>query len=165
MIHLATHIWAQALTSTPGTMRKALVRTSIWIIDMKKIAIRCRSNRENAVDIGAKPYWYFVCHSQNQLPGHSHKNPWNQDEAEFESTVYLADDCVITIRPARYSYKPDDSADHEKDHYFLEISNQDASVILSSVQTYRWEEVNQLAFYFRGISFTAATRVWKSKKP
>jgi len=148
-----------------ATTQRASLATFIWIIDMKKTAIRCRSNRENAVDIGAKPYWYFVCHSQNQLPGHSHKNPWNQDEAEFESTVYFADDCVITIRPARYSYKPDDSADHEKDHYFLEISNQDASVILSSVQTYRWEEVNQLAFYFRGISFTAATRVWKSKKP
>jgi hypothetical protein len=132
---------------------------------MKKTAICWSSNLENAWDIGAKPYWYTVCHPQNPLSEVPHKNPWNQDEAEFESTIYLADDCVITIRPARHSHSTEGSADHEKDHYFLEISNQDASVILSSVQTYRWEEVNQLAFFFRGISFTAATRVWKAKKP
>ncbi|WP_341961240.1 hypothetical protein [Pseudomonas sp. RC10] len=132
---------------------------------MKKNAIRWSSNLENALDVGVKPYWYTVCHAQNELPEHPEKNPWNQDEAEFETTVYLADDCVITMRPARYSLNTDGGGDYEKDHYFLEVSNQDASVILSSAQTYRWEEVNQLALFFRGISFTAATRVWKVKKP
>lgn len=131
---------------------------------MKKNAIRWSSDLENARDLEVKPYWYTVCHPKNQLSETPHKNPWNQDEAEFEQTVYLADDCVITMRPARYSVNPDGGGDYEKDHYFLEISNQDASVILSSAQTYKWDEVNQLAFFFRGISFTAATRIWKVKK-
>lgn len=73
------------------------------------------------------------------------------------------DDCVITIRPARYRLKSEDTGSHEKDHYFIEISTQDGSVVLSSHRAYGWDDVNKLAFFFRGISFATATRVWKSK--
>lgn len=128
------------------------------------MAIRSSSNLEKALEDRVEPYWYTVLREEHQSSILSGKNPWNQDVAELEKTVYLADDCVITVRPARYALKNDGSGDYEKDHYFLEISNQDSSVIYSSARVYIWEEVNRLAVFFKGLSFTAATRIWKAKK-
>ncbi|MGH8418276.1 MAG: hypothetical protein ACRER8_13490 [Pseudomonas sp.] len=131
---------------------------------MKKIAIRSSSNLEKALKDNVQPYWYSVLQTDGQVSPTSEKNPWNEDVAELEKTVYLVDDCVLTIRPARYALKNDGAGDYEKDHYFLEISNQDGSSIFSSNRVYSWEDVNNLAIYFKGLSFTAATRIWKSKK-
>lgn len=145
-------------------MSKASHPTFIWITDMKKLVVRSSSNLEKALEDKVEPYWYTVLRDEHQYSIRSEKNPWNQDAAELEKTVYLADDCVITMRPARYALKNDGSYDYEKDHYFLEISNQDSSIIFSSARVYVWEEVNRLAVFFKGLSFTAATRVWKVKK-
>lgn len=132
---------------------------------MKKKVIRLSSNLESALERGVEPYWYAVCHAHTESLQLLPKNPWNQDLAELEQIVYLADDCVITIRPARHSLSEDGSGNYEKDHYFLEISNQDASMTFSSAKTYSWDNVNQLAFFFKGLSFSSANRVWKAKKP
>jgi hypothetical protein len=131
---------------------------------MKRLVIRSSSNLEKALEDKVDPYWYTVLHNGHQSSMQSQKNPWNQDAAELEKAVYLADDCVITIRPARYGLKNDGSYDYQKDHYFLEISNQDSSIVFSSACVYAWEEVNRLACFFKGLSFTAATRVWKVKR-
>lgn len=131
---------------------------------MKKIVIRSSSDLQKALEDEVKPFWYTVLHDNDQFSELAEKNPWNQDAVETQKKVYLSDDCVITLRPARYTLKIDGAGDYEKDHYFLELSNQDGSTILSSASVYTWEEVNALAFFFKGLSFTAAMRVWKSKK-
>jgi hypothetical protein len=130
---------------------------------MKKIALRSSSNLENALDHNLKPYWYVVLHDEVSAEL-SDRNPWNQDEAVITQTLYLADDCVITLRPARHSLEEGQTPNYEKDHYFVEISNQDRSTVFTSFSVYTWEDANTMAFYFKGLSFTAATRVWKVKK-
>lgn len=130
---------------------------------MKKLALRSSSNLENALDHNAKPYWYIVLHNETSSEL-SDKNPWTQDDAVMTQTLFLADDCVITIRPARHAPEENGSYDHEKDRYFVEISNQDRSTVLTSFSVYSWEDANTMAFYFKGLSFAAAIRVWKVKK-
>jgi hypothetical protein len=130
---------------------------------MKKLALRSSSDLENALDQSVEPYWYTVLHDETSC-SLSNKNPWNQDDAVITQTLHLADDCVITLRPARHSQEENGACDHEKDRYFIEISNQDRSTVLSSSRVYLWEAVNKIALYFKGLSFTAATRVWKAKK-
>jgi len=131
---------------------------------MEKRVIRSSSNLEEALEDEVEPFWYTVLHSKNKTDELIQTNPWNQAPSELEKTAYLADDCVITIRPARFSLEKGGAGDYEKDRYFLEISNQDSSTIFSTHRVYSWDEVNRLAFFFKGLSFTAATRVWKGKK-
>jgi len=131
---------------------------------MTKLVIRSSSNLENALNDDVQPYWYSVLPQGEQNSRPSAQNPWNQDSSELEKTVYLADDCVIVIRPARYALKDGGRGEYEKDRYFLEISNQDNTIVYSSNRVYGWEEVNALACFFKGLSFNAATRVWNSKK-
>jgi hypothetical protein len=84
------------------------------------------------------------------------KNPWNGDDAVTVAEFPFPDNCVITIRPIKNYGKGRT--------YFLEISNQDESVRLSSRNIYEWEEVMKLASFFKEASFFAAQRIWKSKK-
>lgn len=131
---------------------------------MAKVVLRSSSNLEKALEDDVSPYWYTAIHSGKPYEEQAGTNPWNHDSAGTEKTVYLADDCVITLRPARFGLTSQSSADYEKDHYFIEIANQDGSTILSSHKVYSWDRVLELSTYFKGISFTAATRVWKAKK-
>lgn len=130
---------------------------------MKKVVIRSTSNLEKAWEGNIPASWYTVLHHTEKSSVHARINPRNQDASEYESECYLMNDCVITIRPARYRSEGEEAGNHEKDCYFIEISNQDGSVVLSSHCVYDWDEVNKWAFFFKGISFAAATRVWKSK--
>lgn len=130
---------------------------------MKKRLVRSSSNLEKALADEVSAHWYTLLIDNGESASGT-RNPWNQDVAELEKTVYLADDCVITIRPARYALSEGAYADYEKDRYLLEISNQDSSMVLNSARVYAWEEVTMLASFFKGISFTAASRVWKVKK-
>jgi len=131
---------------------------------MKKRVIRSSSNLEKAVEDKVVPYWYTALVYENQACEFSENNPWNQDAAEFKKTVYLSDDCVITIRPARYALTDGGNGDYEKDRYFLEISNQNSSFVYTSARVYEWKAVNKVALFFKGLSFYAAARVWKAKK-
>lgn len=148
----------------PGIKKKVFLQIYIWTIEMKKIVIRSSSNIEKAWEQDIPSSWYTVVHDKEMSRVLARSNPWNLDRSEYESESYLMDDCVITIRPARYRLKNEDTGDHEKDRYFIEISTQDGSVILSSHCVYDWDDVNRLAAFFKGISFAAATRVWKSKR-
>jgi hypothetical protein len=131
---------------------------------MKKTAVRSSSNLDKALENDVSPYWYTAIHSGKPYEEQAGTNPWNQDSADTEKTVYLADDCVITLRPARFGLTSESSADFEKDQYFIEITNQDGSTIFSSNKVYPWDKALELSTYFKGLSFTAATRVWGVKK-
>jgi hypothetical protein len=131
---------------------------------MQRTAIESTSDRENADDMGVNSSWYTVVHNEKRALELASVNPWNHDTAEYEQVIDLLDDCVITFRPARHTVRNHGPAIYEKGRYFLEISNQDNSTVLSSAQVFTWEEVNKLAFFFKDISFTAAARVWKSKQ-
>lgn len=131
---------------------------------MKKSVIRSTSNIENAREDETQSYWFTVLHDEIESPKLARVNPWNQDESELEREAFLCDDCVIVIRPARHQVNQISPKVYEKDRYFLEISNQDGSQVLSSCQVFTWESVNELLLFFKGISFLAAVRVWRSKK-
>jgi hypothetical protein len=131
---------------------------------MKKLVLRSSSNLEMAIEAKVPPYWYTIMHEGVNSIELAESNPWNNDIPWAVQTYYFADDCVIVIRPARCSQNEHGAFDYEKDRYFLEISNQDRSEIFSSCKVYTWEDVNKHAFMFSGLSFKAATRVWKTKK-
>jgi hypothetical protein len=130
---------------------------------MEKIVLVADSNDENAREKGVPSIWHTVVHGHTNSRERAKINPWNQDEAIYEKRCFLMDDCVISVRPARYEDRIGKSQDYNKDRYFIEIANQDGSIIFSSHKVYPWDKVLELSTYFRGLSFTAATRVWKVK--
>lgn len=131
---------------------------------MNKIFLLSDSDDQNARDVGVPSHWYTVIHDDARDEVLAKQNPWNQDESEYEKRCYLMDDCVISIRPARYEDRISRVQDYNKDCYFVEISNQDRSSISTSNKVYSWDEAVKLGSYFKGLTFTAATRVWKVKK-
>jgi len=127
---------------------------------MKKIVLESTSDYmggENDV------VWYTVLHRDEDASELAASNPWSGDDAVTEAKCFLMDDCVVTFRPARYENRVDEG-NYNKDKYFLEISNQDASVIMSSRKVYLWADVLELAEAFKGLSFKTATRVWSVQK-
>jgi hypothetical protein len=130
---------------------------------MKKNIFISTSDRESARQSQTLSSWFTVIHDESIDAEASSINPWNNDKSEYVRLARLHDDCVITLRPARYEILNDSKIDYEKGAYFLEITNQDGSMIYTSRTIYSWLEANKLAFFFKDISFTAACRVWKSK--
>lgn len=127
---------------------------------MKKIVLESTSDYMGGED---DTVWYTVLHREESTSEFVAKNPWSGDDAVTEGKCFLMDDCVVTFRPARYENLVDEGQ-YNKDKYFLEISNQDASVIMSSRKVYLWADVLELAEAFRGLSFNTAIRVWGVKK-
>lgn len=126
---------------------------------MKKIVFKSTSDYLGADN---DVVWYTVLHREEDSSVLA-TNPWSGDEAVTEKKCFLMDDCVVTFRPARYETRVDEKY-YNKDKYFLEISNQDSSLIMSSRKVYPWADVLERAEAFRGLSFKAATRVWGVKK-
>jgi hypothetical protein len=127
---------------------------------MDRVFYSSSSSKMKAKDDCVSWQWYTVApvgHSRDkdEEPEDALKNPWNGDEAEMVFECPFPDQCVISIRPTK---------DHGRREYFLEISNQDESIRLSSRKIYEWEEVMKLASFFKEASFFAAQRIWKSKK-
>ena len=91
-------------------------------------------------------------------------NPWNKDEAITIAKSYLMDDCVVIFRPARMEDRISRSRDAPVMFYFIEIMNQDESIKFTSRRIYPWEKVIEFTSWFKGLSFVAATRIWKVKK-
>lgn len=131
---------------------------------MEKIVLLSDSDSEHARETGTPSLWYTVIHDSNLYDEQAKKNPWNQDESVFEKRCYLMDDCIVSFRPARFEDRIDRQQDRNKGHYFIEIANQDGSYILTSRLVYTWDQAIEFASYFKGLSFNAASRVWKSKK-
>ena len=117
---------------------------------------------------GVPKVWYTLADDSGIEPDETEKNPWNGDEAITVGKYYFLDDCVILIRPAqsKHCQKPGQyyPGEYYKGYYFFEISNQDGDIVHSSRKLYKWDEVISLASLFKGTSFTAAQRIWKSKK-
>jgi hypothetical protein len=131
---------------------------------MEKIVLLSDSDDEKARETGSPSYWYTVVHDNANSIDLTKKNPWNMDESIYEKRCYLMDDCIISIRPARLEDRISKQQDHNKGFYFLEIANQESSQIFTSRSVYTWENLLELIGHFKGLSFTAATRVWKVKK-
>lgn len=124
--------------------------------------------RVKAKEDGVPSYWY-TCYVNTQSPVTRDSDelwisPWNGIKAITAAEMYFHDKCVISIRPASAYESCKKDSEYYKMEYFLEISNHDESVRYSSRRLYRWEEIITLASLFKGLSFTAALRVWKSKK-
>lgn len=91
-------------------------------------------------------------------------NPWNKDKAIIQKKWYLMDDCVVMLKPARMEDRISRSRHEPVRFYFIEIMNQDESIKFTSRRIYSWDEVIEFVSWFKGLSFTAATKVWKVKK-
>ena len=91
-------------------------------------------------------------------------NPWNKNEAITRKKMYLMHDCVVIFRPARMEDRISRSRHNPVMFYFIEIMNQDESIKFTSRSIYTWDKVIEFASWFKGLSFIAATRVWKVKK-
>lgn len=131
---------------------------------MEKIVLISDSDDEKARDIDAPSQWYTVVHEVVNSRELATRNPWSHDESIYEKQCYLMDDCVISFRPARYEDRIGRIQDYNKGLYFIEIANQDSTQIFTSNKVYEWDKVVSLSGLFTGVSFTAATRVWKAKK-
>lgn len=131
---------------------------------MDKLIFRSESDRTNASESFCESVWYTVVDEHEELEAQGNVNPWNQDCAVIKKTLYLMDDCVIVIRPARSNDKIEITRDYDMGYYFIEIMNQDGSEKYSSHKIYKWDEVIEKAYLFKGLSFSAASRVWKVKK-
>lgn len=108
--------------------------------------------------------WYFFEDQLKNEKDIADINPWNKDKAITQKKMYLMDDCVVMLRPARMEDRIRRSRDEPVTSYFIEIMNQDESIKFISRRIYSWDKVIEFASWFRGLSFTAATRVWKVKK-
>lgn len=117
-----------------------------------------------ADEVSTPLLWYTVVHDERDSQQLAKRNPWNQEDSTFEKRCYLMDDCVVTFRPARCEDRIVRQQDYNKGLYFVEIANQDSSLIFTSRRVYSWEEGFDRISYFKGLSFTAATRIWKAKK-
>lgn len=131
---------------------------------MNKIIFRSESERERAKEKNTDYVWYTLVDSAEQAEQLSNMNPWNKDDAVIRKKLYLLDDCVIVIRPARSEDKIETTKDFNKGYYFIEIMNQDASIKHSSRAIYLWEQAIEYSSWFKGLSFSAALRVWNVKK-
>ena len=131
---------------------------------MEKVLLVSDSDGDRARETGTSSLWYTVIHDNMSPLEQANKNPWNRDQSTYEKRCYLMDDCVVSFRPARFEDRIDRQQDHNKGLYFIEIGNHDGSAILTSRMVYAWEKVLEFANQFKGLSFTAATRVWKAKK-
>ena len=131
---------------------------------MKKIIFRSESERERKKDYFSESIWYTVVNDVNQSGDEKSVNPWNGDLAVTNKKLYLLDDCVVTLRPARAEDGIEMLKDYNKGYYFIEIMNQDESVKFSSHRVFLWENAIEYASWFKGLSFIAASRVWKVKK-
>lgn len=130
---------------------------------MKKIMLLSDCEDPNLIAPPGKKTWYTVVHDEEASYELAKKNPWVGLESIIEAKTYLMDDCVVIFRPAR-NENGTHKGDSDKGYYFIEISNQDASIVLSSRKIYLWDEVIKIADLFKGLSFQAATRVWHVKK-
>ncbi|MBD8124484.1 hypothetical protein IFT62_25090 [Pseudomonas lutea] len=131
---------------------------------MEKIVLLSDSNHEKAREKGQPSSWYTVVHDTDDVIDATKKNPWSLDESIYEKRCYLLDDCVVSLRPARFEDRISKQQDYNKGFYFLEIANQEGSQIFTSRNVYTWEKSLELIGYFKDLSFAAATRVWKVKK-
>ena len=130
---------------------------------MDKIIYRCTSEvriNRNMKDL----VWYISEEEFKNNKKVADFNPWNKDEAITIAKNYLMDDCVVIFRPARMEDRISRSRDAPVMFYFIEIMNQDESIKFASRRIYPWEKVIEFASWFKGLSFVAATRVWKVKK-
>lgn len=130
---------------------------------MEKIILISDCEDPDLIAPPGKRSWYTVVHDDIKSYELAKKNPWVGLESIIEGKRYLMDDCVVIFRPARNETVVGKGA-REKGYYFFEISNQDASVTLSSRKVYVWGEVIKMADLFKDLSFQAATRVWGVKK-
>lgn len=131
---------------------------------MNKVVFRSESDRESAKENGVESIWYTVVNDPNKSEQLANVNPWNHDAALIKKKLYLIDDCVVSIRPARSEDRIGRSNDFNKGYYFIEIMNQDESIKFISYKVYMWEDALQYISWFKGLSFTAALKVWKVKK-
>lgn len=143
---------------------KVFYITCTWTIEMTKLIFRSSSDREKTINNDIRPFWFVVVHNQEEAERIASHNPWNGDNAIFTEVYYLLDECVVCIRPARSAERFKPNKDVNKGFYFIEITNQDEAVKYSSNNIYSWDDAVKYASWFKGLSFSAAQRVWKVKK-
>ena len=131
---------------------------------MKKIVYVSEIDMLDAMESDVDHIWYTVVNNEKEAIEACSRNPWNGINAITTGTLYLLDDCVLTIRPARSVQVPDSNKDFCKNRYFIEISNQDGSICYSSYKNYSWDDAIKHSSLFKGLSFNAAVRVWGIKK-
>lgn len=105
--------------------------------DMDKIVLI--STLDYCDDRKSPSIWYTVVHESITELERAHINPWNQEEAVCHEQRYLMDDCVISIRPARYESRLDRQQDQSRGCYFIEIANQNSTRVFSSRSVYSWD--------------------------
>ncbi|WP_374422145.1 hypothetical protein [Chromobacterium sp.] len=129
---------------------------------MKTVLIYSAADAEAPASPGSQHHWYTLV--QDPAAAEADHNPWDGRAAILKKPYELQDDCRVSIRPAR-CFDPISRQEQHKNLYLIEIANQGGSSAFCSRRLYRWPEALGFIAQFEGLSFPAAARVWRAKKP
>jgi hypothetical protein len=110
--------------------------------------------------------WFVVKDEQANKFETDTVSPWDSNiEAHTVQLFYPLDNAIITFFPAQsVQLKSTPNNTFFKGMYFIILSNVADTEHYSSYKMYKWEDVIQIASYFKDMSFKIALKIWQKKK-